>query len=102
MSSAPINPPSGPVIPPFWRNESDWIVLIEFLPHHDAEDRAEAAERIGYMLAYAQMTDTRMLARSEIPKQTLMNYSSPSIHRTTKLSFFVCSDPMKQPIAKMR
>lgn len=62
MSSAPINPPSGPLMPPFWRNENDWIVLIEFLPQHDAEDRAQAAERIGYMLAYARMTDTRMLA----------------------------------------
>jgi hypothetical protein len=63
MSSAPTNPPGGlPPIPPYWNDENDWIVLIEFLPKDDVEGRTEAADRIGYMLAYAQMTDTRMLA----------------------------------------
>jgi hypothetical protein len=63
MSSVPTNPPGDlPPIPPYWDDENDWIVLIEFLPKDDVEDRTEAAERIGYMLAYAQMTDTRMLA----------------------------------------
>lgn len=62
MRSAPINPPGGPHIPPFWRDEDNWIVLIEFLPQHDAEDRDRATQTIGYMLAYSQMTDTRMLA----------------------------------------
>src|SRR5580698_2587383 len=80
MSSAPINPPGGPVIPPFWRNENDWIVLIEFLPQHDAEDRAQATERIGYFLAYAQMTDTRMLALLGDPEahayELLFSFSS--------------------------
>jgi hypothetical protein len=81
MSSAPVNPPSGPVIPPFWRNENDWIVLIEFLPQHDAEDRAQATERIGYMLAYAQMSDTRMLALLGDPEadayELLFSFNSP-------------------------
>jgi hypothetical protein len=63
MSSVPTNPPGDmPPIPPYWNDEDDWIVLIEFLPKDDVEDRTQAAERIGYMLAYAQMTDTRMLA----------------------------------------
>jgi hypothetical protein len=63
MSSTPTIPPGGmPPIPPHWLEENDWIVLIEFLPKDDVEDRTQAAERIGYMLAYAQMTDTRMLA----------------------------------------
>lgn len=63
MSSVPTNPPGDmPPIPPYWNDENDWIVLIEFLPKDDVEDRTQAAERIGYMLAYAQMTDTRMLA----------------------------------------
>lgn len=51
-----------PPIPPHWLQENDWIVLIEFLPKDDIEDRTQAAERIGYMLAYEQMTATRMLA----------------------------------------
>src|ERR1700733_9148137 len=63
MSSVPTNPPGGvPPMPPYWNDEDDWIVLIEFLPKDDVKDRTQAAERIGYMLAYAQMTDTRMLA----------------------------------------
>jgi hypothetical protein len=63
MSSVPTNPPGDlPPIPPYWNDENDWIVIIEFLPKDHVEDRTEAAERIGYMLAYAQMTDTRMLA----------------------------------------
>ncbi len=63
MSSAPTNPPGDfPTIPPYWKDEKDWIVLLIFLPRDDAEDRTRAAESIGYMLTYAQMTDTRMLA----------------------------------------
>jgi hypothetical protein len=45
-----------------WKHETDWLVLIEFLRTDDEEDRARGAEAIGYMFAYAQMTDTRMLA----------------------------------------
>jgi hypothetical protein len=45
-----------------WLTETDWIVLIEFLRRDDDEDRARGAEAIGYMLAFARMTDTRMLA----------------------------------------
>lgn len=33
-----------------------------FLRDDDQEDRSRGAEAIGYMLAYANMTDTRMLA----------------------------------------
>lgn len=45
-----------------WLKEADWLVLIEFLPRYDAQNRANSAEAIGYLLAYAQMTDTRMMA----------------------------------------
>ncbi len=64
MSKVPTTPPPGdlPPIPAYWKDEDDWIVLLVFLPRDDAEDRMRAAEAIGYMLAYAQMTDTRMLA----------------------------------------
>jgi hypothetical protein len=63
MSNTPILPPGNtPTIPPYWRNEDDWIVLTEFLREDDQEDRSRGAEAIGYMLAYANMTDTRMLA----------------------------------------
>ncbi len=57
-----IPPQKTPSVLPYWRDEKDWIVLIEFLRSDDKEDRLRGAEAIGYMLAYARMTDTRMLA----------------------------------------
>lgn len=63
MSSTPIPPPgSTPPVPPYWQDEDDWIVLLEFLRKDDPEDHARSTESIGYLFAYAQMTDTRMLA----------------------------------------
>jgi hypothetical protein len=82
MSSTPIGPPgSMPPIPPYWRDEDDWIVLIEFLRRDDAEDRARGTEAIGYLFAYAQMTNTRMLALVGVHKadvyELLFSFSSP-------------------------
>jgi hypothetical protein len=82
MSSTPIIPPGGlPPIPPYWREESDWIVLIEFLRKDDAEDRARGTEAIGHLFAYSQMTVTRMLALVGDPKEDayelLFSFSSP-------------------------
>ncbi len=82
MSSTPI-PPAGsaPPVPPYWRDDDDWIVLIEFLRRDDDEDRARGAEAIGYMLACTQMTDTRMLAFIGDPdvdaNGLLFSFSSP-------------------------
>jgi hypothetical protein len=82
MSNTPTIPPgSTPPVPPFWRHEDDWIVLIEFLRSDDKEDSARGAEAIGYMLAFAQMTDTRMLALVGDPKADayeLSSFSSPA------------------------
>jgi hypothetical protein len=61
MSSVPNNPSGDVPPPPLWSNESDWIAIIEFLPRHDVEVHVRATEAIRHMLAYAQMTDTRML-----------------------------------------
>jgi len=63
MSNAPNTPSSNiPPVPPYWSNDQDWIVMIEFLRSDDEEDRARVAESIGYLFAYAQKTNTRMLA----------------------------------------
>jgi len=83
MSSTPRIPPgSTPPVPPYWRNEDDWIVLIEFLSKDDEKDRERGAEAIGYMLAFSQMTDTRMLALLGDPKgdayELLFSFSSPA------------------------
>lgn len=81
MSNTPTIPPSDtPPNPPFWRNEGDWLVLIEFLPRYDQEDRARSTDAIGSMFAYAQMTDTRMLALVGDPEadayELLFSFSS--------------------------
>ncbi|WP_260706540.1 hypothetical protein [Edaphobacter flagellatus] len=82
MSNTPTIPPGGaPSVPPYWRDEGDWVVLIEFLRTDDAEDRARGIEAIGSMLAYAQITDTRMLAltgdRKADAYELLFSFSSP-------------------------
>jgi hypothetical protein len=83
MSNTPTIPPgSTPPIPPFWENEDDWIVLIEFLRRDDDEDRSRGTEAIGYMFAYSQMTDTRMLAligdAEADAYELLFSFSSPA------------------------
>ena len=83
MSNAPTIPPTvPPPVPPFWGNEDDWIVLIEFLPRDDDKDRARGTEAIGYMFAFAQLTNTRMLALVGDPQadayELLFSFSSPA------------------------
>jgi hypothetical protein len=64
-----------------WLEEADWLVLIEFLRRDDQEDRARGAEAIGYMLHYARMTGTRMLAlvgdHKEDVYELLFSFASP-------------------------
>jgi hypothetical protein len=96
MSSTPIIPPGDmPPIPPYWHEESDWIVLIEFLRQDDAEDRVRGTEAIGYMFAYSQMTDTRMLALVGDPKEDayelLFSFSSPG-HKAEFLRLLQSND----------
>ena len=83
MSSTPTNPPGSlPPIPPYWTEELDWIVLVTFLPRHRPDALARATEGIGHMLAYSQMTDTRMLALLGDPHgdayELLFSFSSPN------------------------
>ena len=83
MSSAPTNPPGSlPPIPPYWTEELDWIVLVTFLPRHRPDALTRATEGIGHMLAYSQMTDTRMLALLGDPHgdayELLFSFSSPN------------------------
>lgn len=82
MSNTPTIPPSDSPMPSFLRNEEDWLVVIEFLRKDDEEDRARGTEAIGYMFAFAQMTDTRMLALVGDPQadayELLFSFSSPA------------------------
>jgi len=54
--------PETPNFPPYWTDEQDWLCVIEFLPSDEESERARGASVVGYLSAYAQMTNTRMLA----------------------------------------
>lgn len=60
VKEAPIK--EAPQFENLWKHETDWLGLIEFLRSDNEENRARGAVAIGHMFAYAQMTDTPMLA----------------------------------------
>jgi hypothetical protein len=47
---------------PYWQNEKDWLCTVEFLPTDDSDARLFAADIIGYLFGYANLTNTRSLA----------------------------------------
>jgi hypothetical protein len=49
-------------IEPYWEDENNWLCTVEFVPSDDTEGRFFAAEIIGYLFGYAQLTNTRSLA----------------------------------------
>src|SRR6267143_2250366 len=49
-------------IEPYWQDEDDWLCTVEFLPRDDPEGRLFAADIVGYLFGYAQLTNTRVLA----------------------------------------
>jgi hypothetical protein len=46
----------------YWQDEDDWLCTVEFLPGNAPEDRALAADIVGYLFGYAQLTNARALA----------------------------------------
>ena len=66
---------------PLWLEEKDWLCTLEFLSRKDATTRASDAEDLGYLLGYAQLTDTRVLAlvgdRGDEVYEILFSFSSP-------------------------
>jgi hypothetical protein len=49
-------------IEPYWQEEGDWVCTVEFLPSDDLEGRMFAADIVGYLFGYAQLTNTHALA----------------------------------------
>ena len=66
---------------PYWQDEKDWLCIVEFLPTDDPEARLFAAEIIGYLVGYANLTNTRSLALFGDPDasayELLFSFSSP-------------------------
>jgi hypothetical protein len=47
---------------PYWRDETNWLRTVEFLPTDDPEARMSASDIIRYLFGYAHLTNTRSLA----------------------------------------
>jgi hypothetical protein len=66
---------------PCWQDEKDWLCIVEFLPTDNPEARLFAADIIGYLVGYANLTDTRSLALLGDPDasayELLFSFSSP-------------------------
>ncbi len=66
---------------PYWQDEKDWLCTIEFLPTDDPEARLYGADIIGYLVGYANLTNTRSLALLGDPNagayELLFSFSSP-------------------------
>jgi len=66
---------------PYWQDEKDWFCTVEFLPTDDSKARLFAADIIGYLFGYANLTNTRLLALLGDSKtsayELLFSFSSP-------------------------
>ena len=66
---------------PYWQDEKDWLCIVEFLPTDNPEARLSAADIIGYLVGYANLTNTRSLALLGDPDagayELLFSFSSP-------------------------
>jgi hypothetical protein len=67
---------------PYWQDEKDWLCIVEFLPTDNPEARLFAAEIIGYLVGYANLTNTRSLVLLGDPDasayELLFSFSSPA------------------------
>ena len=65
----------------YWQDEKDWLCIVEFLPTDNSETRLFAADIVGYLVGYANLTNTRSLALLGDPDASayefLFSFSSP-------------------------
>jgi hypothetical protein len=68
-------------VEPYWQDEKDWLCIVEFLPTDNPESQLFAAEIIGHLVGYANLTNTRSLALLGDPDasayELLFSFSSP-------------------------
>ena len=66
----------------YWQDEKDWLCIVEFLPTDDPEAWLFSADIIGYLVGYANLTNTRSLALLGDPDasayELLFSFSSPA------------------------
>jgi hypothetical protein len=82
-------------IEPYWQDEDDWLCTVEFLPSNDPEGRVFAADIVGYLFGYAQLTNARALALVGDPEagayELLFSFSTPG----TKTRSWIWFAPMR-------
>lgn len=65
----------------YWQHEKNWLCIVEFLPIDSPEARLFAADILGYLVGYANLTNTRSLALLGDPDasayELLFSFSSP-------------------------
>jgi hypothetical protein len=70
---------------PYWQDEKDWLCIVEFLPTDIPEARLFAADIIGYLVGYTNLTNTSSLALLGDPDasayELLFSFSSPEEKR---------------------
>ena len=66
---------------PYWQDEEDWLCTVGFLPTDDPEPRLYSADIIGYLVGYADLSNTRSLALLGDPDasahELLFSFSTP-------------------------
>ena len=62
---------------PYWQDEKDWLCIEEFLATDDPEARLFAADIIGYLVGYANLTNTRSLALLGNPDASVTSFYFP-------------------------
>ncbi len=66
---------------PYWQDEKDWLCIVEFLPPDNPEAPIFAADIIGHLVGYANLTNTRSLVLLGDPDasayELLFSFSSP-------------------------
>ena len=82
-------------IEPHGQDEDDWLCTVEFVFSDDTEGRLFAADIIGYLFGYAQLTNTRSLALVGDPDagayELLFSFSTPA--EKDHFLDLVCSNP---------
>src|SRR5260370_28165727 len=68
---------------PYWQDEKDWLCIVEFLPTDNPEARPFAADMIGYLVGYANLTNTLSLGLN--PTFGSPHLGSPRGGRQTQL-----------------
>ena len=76
-------------VKPYWQDEKDGLYTVEFVLVDHSKARFYAADIIGYLLGYAQLTKTHSLARLGNPDASALGnngtrlWMPPSLAATT-------------------